>query len=428
MSSLRFSLAVPSLLLLSMTACGSSGRSTSNPALPQPSLDAASDADETVPPDQRMPDAAVSSDGGADLVDARTIDVVKPEAVRPNPYVCRTGCCPTFVSGLNAAWVRFAADVPNPNIGRFDTLFRDTAAAGGRVVRWWLHTNGTITPGYDDSGLALPIADADIAAIRKVLDSAQAAGVMLNISLWSFDMLRSGPIDSNLALLTQDANRQAYIDNVLTPLVVATKGHPALYSYEIFNEAEGMTTQNGWTATMIDQTAVQKCVNWFADAIHASDPAVAVTTGAWTFKVNSTVNRNRNYYSDAALRAVGGRANGTLDFYEVHYYDNFVGSEIISPFLHPASYWGLDKPIVIGEFLAIDTNGISAADLYTTLFDNGYAGAWAWQYISNGGAGQIKWPAMQVPMQNLLAAHQDDLVCPMTPPVVPSDAGQAEAF
>ena len=168
---------------------------------------------------------------------------------------------------------------------------------------------------------------------------------------------------------------------------------------------------------MIDQTAVQKCVNWFADAIHASDPAVAVTTGAWTFKVNSTVNRNRNYYSDAALRAVGGRDNGTLDFYEVHYYDNFVGSEIISPFLHPASYWGLDKPIVIGEFLAIDTNGISAADLYTTLFDNGYAGAWAWQYISNGGAGQIKWPAMQVPMQNLLAAHQDDLVCPMTPPV-----------
>ena len=224
MSSLRFSLVVPSLLFVSMTACGSSGPSTSGPALPQASLDAARDADDTVPPDQRMPDAAASSDGGSNLVDARTIDVVKPEAVRPNPYVCRTGCCPTFVSGLNAAWVRFAADVPNPNIGRFDTLFRDTAAAGGRVVRWWLHTNGTITPGYDDSGLALPIADADIAAIRKVLDSAQAAGVMLNISLWSFDMLRSGPIDSNLALLTQDANRQAYIDNVLTPLVAATKG------------------------------------------------------------------------------------------------------------------------------------------------------------------------------------------------------------
>ena len=111
---------------------------------------------------------------------------------------------------------------------------------------------------------------------------------------------------------------------------------------------------------------------------------------------------------------------------EVHYYDNFVGSEIISPFLHPASYWGLDKPIVIGEFLAIDTNGISAADLYTTLFDNGYAGAWAWQYISNGGAGQIKWPAMQVPMQNLLAAHQDDLVCPDAAVALP-DAGETEA-
>jgi hypothetical protein len=291
-------------------------------------------------------------------------------------------------------------------------MFQNTAAAGGRVVRWWLHTNGLNTPGYDDSGVAVRISDSDIADVRKVLDSAHAAGVMLNISLWSFDMLKSGPVAENLALLTQDSNRQAYIDNVLTPLVAATKGHPALYSWEIFNEAEGMTNENGWTDTTIPESDVQKCVNWFADAIHTADPAVAVTTGAWTFKVTSTVGRNKNDYADETLRSVGGRANGTLDFYEVHYYDNYVGSEVISPFVHPAAYWGLDKPIVIGEFLAIDTNGIKAADLYTTLFDNGYAGAWAWQYSSNGAGGmQIRWPAMQLPMQNLLNLHQDELSC-----------------
>ena len=137
--------------------------------------------------------------------------------------------------------------------------------------------------------------------------------------------------------------------------------------------------------------------------------------------------RNRNYYSDAALRAVGGRTMGrSISTRSTTTTTSWV--RIISPFLHSASYWGLDKPIVIGEFLAIDTNGIPAADLYTTLFDNGYAGAWAWQYISNGGAGQIKWPAMQVPMQNLLTLHQDDLVCPMMPPNPLSDAGAAKEF
>src|SRR5262252_1795020 len=73
-----------------------------------------------------------------------------------NPTVCN------FASGLNVAWINFANDVPNPNIGAFQTLFQNTFAAGGRVVRWWYHTNGTVTPGYDGNGLARPITAAAI--------------------------------------------------------------------------------------------------------------------------------------------------------------------------------------------------------------------------------------------------------------------------
>jgi hypothetical protein len=354
------------------------------------------------------------------------------DAAAPVPDAAASGDCrPQFASGLNVAWVRFGNDVPNPDIATFTTLFQNTYAAGGRVVRWWFHADGTTTPGYDTGGAANAITSANIADVKKILDAARASGVMVNISLWSFDMLKrksgtNGPalLANNLALLSNDTNRQAYIDKVLTPLVMALKGYPGLYSWEIFNEPEGMATGgNGWQpfvgtgGTTVDESVIQKTVNWFAAAIHAADPAALVTNGAWTFQAcaNGLAGMN-NYYSDAALVAAGGKTNGTLDFYEVHYY---VGNgSKNSPFLNPASHWGLDKPVVIGEFYALAQDNVAAANTYTTLFSNAYDGAWSWQYLNSDGTnsnnmGQTtKWPTMQVPMENLYNAHASALNCP----------------
>jgi hypothetical protein len=328
-------------------------------------------------------------------------------------------CRPQFGSGLNVAWFKFAGDVPNPDLARFRQLYKDTYDAGGRIVRWWFHTNGTVTPGYDANGKAKPLAMQDLADVRSILDAAHEAGVAVVISLWSFDMLQGNqmaPLDQNMALLTQDDARQAYIDRVLTPLVTGLAGHPGLYAWEIFNEPEGMSSEHGWTSMnggrTVEMKVIQTVVNWFADAIHTADPHALVTNGAWQFAVNANVSNYQNMYSDAALMAAGGRAKGTLDFYEVHYYDNWNGSEVVSPFTHPHDYWQLDKPIQIGEFWAIDTNGVAAANLFTALFDGGYSGAWAWQYAADDGNGRsTKWPAMQVPMQNLYEAHAAALEC-----------------
>jgi hypothetical protein len=337
------------------------------------------------------------------------------------------GPCPRYASGVNVAWVRFANDIPGPNIATFTTLFQNVHAAGGRVVRWWFHTNGTKTPGYDANGNALPISSSNIADVKSILDAAHAAGVMVNISLWSFDMLKASVPAATLAanknLLMVDANRAAYIDNVLTPLVTALKGYPGLYSWETFNEPEGMATGgNGWSPFVgtggqsVPESAIQRTVNWFAAAIHDADPSALVTNGTWEFQANANVTGMQNYYSDAALVAAGGMANGTLDFYEVHYYS--ANGVKYSPFANPAAHWGLDKRVVIGEFYALAQDGVAAADTYTTLFDNQYSGSWAWQYensdgnnTSNGGL-VTKWPAMQVPMQNLFALAPDDIDCP----------------
>jgi hypothetical protein len=335
-------------------------------------------------------------------------------------------CRPGFASGVNVAWVKFATDVPSPDLAMFQALFQNTHAAGGRVARWWFHVNGTKTPGYGPNGMALPISSANIADVRSILDTAHAAGMMVTISLWSFDMLKgtllASTLANNVSLLTVDANRQAYIDNVLTPLVTALAGHPGLYAWETFNEPEGMASAPGWKpftgvrgadggtvpGQSVDESYIQKTNNWFAAAIHEADPSALVTSGTWQFLANANVTGMMNYYSDAALMAAGGRANGTLDFYEVHYYA--ANGAKVSPFANPASHWALDKPVVIGEFYALGQDGVAAPDTYTNLFNGQYAGAWAWQYLnndsnnsSNGGIA-TKWPAMQVPMQNLLAA------------------------
>jgi hypothetical protein len=312
-----------------------------------------------------------------------------------------------FASGLNVAWVNFASDVPNPDLNSFKTIFKNTHDAGGRVVRWWFHTNGTTTPGYDSSGLAKPLQQSHIDGIKAILGAAHDAGVVINLSLWSFDMLQSNAGDAhtnNQKLLETDANRQAYIDNYLTPLVSAIKGTPGLYSWEIFNEPEGMAP-SGWATYKTTVAAIQKTVNWLAAAIHTADPKALVTNGSQTFDYCSGASGKTNYYSDSALIAAGGKQNGILDFYEVHYYSQNGASD--SAFTHPASYWKLDKKLVIGEFAAADTDNVAQNDLYTNLYTNGYDGAWAWSYDADW-----PWPAMQAPMQALFTAHSDVGNCP----------------
>jgi hypothetical protein len=352
-----------------------------------------------------------------------------------------SACRPSFASGVNVAWVRFGNDIPNPDLVTFQGLFQNAHAAGGRVARWWFHANGTVTPGYDANGMALPISSSDIADVRSILDTAYAAGMMVTISLWSFDMLKgslkpNSPVANaallanNVSLLTVDANRQAYIDNVLTPLVSALAGHPGLYAWETFNEPEGMAVAPGWkpftgvrgtdggtvAGQSVAESYIQKTINWFAAAIHAADPTALVTSGTWQFLANANVPGMMNYYSDAALVAAGGLAGGTLDFYEVHYYA--ANGAKVSPFANPASHWGLDKPIVIGEFYALAQDGVAATDVYTSLYNGQYGGGWAWQYLSNdanntsNGGVSTKWPAMQAPLQALLATDPSALACP----------------
>lgn len=238
-------------------------------------------------------------------------------------------------------------------------------------------------------------------------------------------MLQSGlstqQLQRNRALLTEEDKLQAYIDHALIPMIDSLKGHPSIAAWEIFNEPEGMTTQFGWTplANRVSMSDVQWFINRTAGAIRRTDPGTYVTNGSWNIRASSDRGTFFNYYRDDRLIAAGGDEDGILDFYSVHYYKHFPTSQ--SPFHNDASYWELDKPIVIAEFYLSDPDhiyGVHWEELYETLYTRGYAGALGWQWFDwwanrtdiDGVDGTLSWPRMLENMEAMSTNYPDDVI------------------
>jgi Cellulase (glycosyl hydrolase family 5) len=322
-----------------------------------------------------------------------------------------------FLNGANLAWQYFANDIGpatySPDMAHFDDVFNQFEANGGNCMRLWLHTTGGNTPAWSGFTVTGPGTNT-IADLQTILDDAWSHNVSVMCCLWSFDMLRTsnGATINNRAnaILTNPTYRLSYINNSLTPMVTALKGHPAIVAWEIFNEPEGMSTEFGWSdINHVPMASIQAFVNQCAGAIHRADPNAKVTNGSWSFYATTDQpagSGNKNYYTDARLIAAGGDPNGYLDFYCVHYYD-WAGTAR-SPFDHPYSYWGLDKPLVVAEFYPPPPGcSTCCTDCGTTpyenLYQNGYAGALTWSWTDSNHA------SMLGQMDAMWTAHQSDV-------------------
>jgi hypothetical protein len=341
-----------------------------------------------------------------------------------------------FLSGSNVAWVNFAGDLGPGSLdtARFASMYDSIQAHGGNALRLWLHTNGTQTPAFDANGRVIGPGAKSVEYLQKILDMAWQRKIGLLLCLWSFDMQRKSIgtffTDRNALMLNDTSYTHSYITNALIPLATAVKGHPAIISWEVFNEAEGMSDEYGWTDIYhVPMVSIQRFVNLVAGALHRVDSAAKVTTGAWDLTVQTDVNPlpkvadghsavaqlsaaeirriekdfearygiresaeailsrfaavNYNFYRDDRLIDVGGDSLGTLDFYTSHYYNHGQGTWLC-PFLNPSAAYGLTKPLVIAEFWPEDVLSLGYTGLYRLLYDNGYAGALSWGWYAGG--------------------------------------------
>jgi hypothetical protein len=372
-----------------------------------------------------------------------------------------------FLSGANLAWLSFANDLGRglSDSATFGDILLQMHDHGGNALRWWLHTNGTVTPEFNDSGLVIGPGASTIHDLKKALDIAWEREIGVDLCLWSFDMLRSSNnatvLNRNRLLLTDAAYTRAYIDNCLIPMVDSLKGHPAIIAWEIFNEPEGMSNEFFFYGSdpHVPMSAIQRFVNLCAGAIHRTDSTALVTNGTWSFlalsaaaplaslakagpelsqlttseKVRITTWFNRkyrlslstdqvisylqriagvagkNYYSDAQLIAAGGDPDGILDFYSVHYYNWDATSTSLSPFHHPATAWQLDKQIVVAEFAMqgqFAPPNIPKENLFQQLHQYGYAGALAWSWTDVNFSSRTD---MLAAMQSMWDNHRQDV-------------------
>lgn len=303
-----------------------------------------------------------------------------------------------FISGMNLAWIDFANDMADAplNENKMRKSIQDLRDAGGNAMRWWLFTNAAFAPKFGPDSLVSGLGTKSIENVVKALDIAQENGVVVSLCLLSFDLLQEGGdgywaslgiIERNKKMITTDAGIQALIDNAIVPLVEGVGDHPAIMTWEIFNEPEGMTHEFGWSDHKVNMSDVQKMTNRIAAAIKTAQSGIPVSNGShsmWASSDVPTCGNCKNYYSDSELVAAGGEATGTLDFVQVHYYPEHFDDDR-NPFAHPASYWNIGKPIVIGEFPAGDwTSGSGYRSSMTNeaafkyAYDNGYAGAMSW--------------------------------------------------
>ena len=289
-----------------------------------------------------------------------------------------------YLNGINVAWGQWEQDLTNYDASQFETMFATLEASGGNAVRWWWFPTASQQLTYSGNQVQ-PLSQGIFDNLDPAFDAAASHGVMIMPVLLSFDIEGQG----NEFLVTNETATDAFVTNVVTPLVERYDNHPGLGLWEIMNEGDWLLQDENGPVSTADY---QRFHGKVAAGIHAADFDALVTTGSASFKY---LEGNANILSDSALRAAaGGDPLAYLDVYQTHYYGWMHGDGwSYEPWIQASSEWQPDgKPVLIGEFPCRGEAGRwTALEMHTESVNQGYAGTFCWAYFDNRADDEGTW-------------------------------------
>ncbi|MBI4498644.1 MAG: hypothetical protein HY689_12185 [Chloroflexi bacterium] len=313
--------------------------------------------------------------------------VVRP-ATRPVAFSDRlhVGGQPYFWAGVNYPWKSYQdfgtgawgySGVAEPtSAAEIGADFANLAASGVRVVKWRVFNDGRYSPEFDARGRVVGLDDRFLADLGAALEMARRHDIYLVFTLfdsgfWTTDCAQGGvQLGGHADSLRHWAKRYALLNRAVVPMLRHIGQHPAgdrVLAFEIISEPEwGIVELHAEEdgRVKVPLADVRAFVKEVAQAIHRHTSALA------------TVEANR------AAHMVHWRGLG-LDYYSFSWYD---WVEPFEPLDRPATAFGLDRPVVLGEFPSQGSAYYSLAQIYDIAYRQGYAGAFAWSY---GGGDQF---------------------------------------
>jgi hypothetical protein len=240
--------------------------------------------------------------------------------------------------------------VSNESVARdINATFAAAKAAGMNIVRWWVFPGDPWQIEVGADGLPSGIDDAVFPDFDTALFLAGAHDIDLVFTIFS------APSTIPSTWLETEAGRTR-LASALRELFAHYPDQ--VHTWQLFNEPEWEI----WGAT-VAEADVRALVELVAVAIRDSSRSL-VSVGS------------------ARLEALPMWVGAGLDYYTAHWYDPMGDGEscaICTTYPEVAERYGLDAPLVIGEFYA---GAAPAADgRFESLFDRGYAGAWGWSLL-----------------------------------------------
>ncbi len=291
---------------------------------------------------------------------------------------------PSFWAGVNYPW-RTGQDFGTGGWGHsgvsdpttyqeVDADFANMAAQGVRVVKWRVFSDGRYSPEFADDGTVTGLDELFFPDLDAALEIAERHDIYLVLTLfasglWTADCDGDGVrLGGHAGTLLDPAKRRSLVEQGVVPLLRHLRGSDRVMAFEIIAEPEWGIEELHHEVDRrikIPLTAARALVADVTRAIHTYAPGVLATVES---------NRASNM---PAWRGLG------LDFYSFSWYDWL---EPYEPLATPASAFGLDRPVVLGEY----PSGGSIYELARVLdlaYSLGYAGAFAWSYWSGDGFG-----------------------------------------